>query len=192
MKCTKIEMMNKAIKLFQKNGFEATSVNQICEACNVTKGSFYNYYKSKTDILLDFYNVLLSNFSLSFADLIGIESYREQLWQVITYSIDATIKLGPDLLCNMMIADMKAGGAQFNASLERLQETAPGYHKLIYTLIQKTQEKEEIRSKSSPEQLWYAYTNGLLGIAMNWSASGGEYDEKEALRTLFDIIFEKN
>ena len=82
MKCTKTEMMNKAIKLFQKNGFEATSVNQICEACNVTKGSFYNYYKSKTDILLDFYNVLLSNFSLSFADLIGIESYREQLWQV--------------------------------------------------------------------------------------------------------------
>ena len=192
MKCTKIEMMNKAIELFKKHGFETTSVNQICEACNVTKGSFYNYYKSKTDILLDFYNVLLANYPLSIADLIGIESYREQLWQVISYSIDATIELGPDLLCNMMIADMKTGGEQFCASLGRLKETAPGYHNLIYTLIQKTQEEDEIRSKCSPELLWHAYTNGLLGIAMNWSACGGVYDEKKALRVLFDIIFEKN
>ena len=189
MKCTKSEMMNKAISLFKEQGFEATSVNQICEACNVTKGSFYNYYKSKTDILLDFYNVLLSDYTIIMANLIGIDSYKEQLWKALEYSIDATIELGPDLLCNMMIADMKQGGNQFCAKMEELEQRSSGYHNLVHTLMTKAKEANEIKSDSSPELLWYTYINGLIGIAMNWSASGGAYDEKEALRVLFDVIF---
>lgn len=189
MKCTKIEMMNKAIQLFKEQGFEKTSVNQICEACNVTKGSFYNYYKSKTDILLDFYNVIMADYSIVMASLIGVDSYKEQLWKVLEYSIEATVKLGPDLLYNMMVADMKQGAKLFSAKMEHLRETAPGYHNLVLTLITKLKESGEIRNDNSPEILWYTYINGLIGVAMNWSASGGTYDEKAALRVLFDVVF---
>lgn len=189
MKCTKKEMRETAISLFKEYGYDATTVNQICEACKVTKGSFYNYYKSKKEILLDFYDDKITNYPELMARLIKEKSYKEQLWKVLEFSIDATIDLGANLLYHMMIADMEQGAKLFNANLADLEDTAPEYVSVIRNLISEAQKANEIQNPGAPDRLWYVYVNGLLGVAMHWSSSGGEYDEKKALRNLFDIVF---
>ncbi|WP_162595903.1 TetR/AcrR family transcriptional regulator [Bacillus sp. CGMCC 1.16541] len=45
-----------AIKLFAKKGFNSTSVQEIVELCNISKGSFYIYFKSKDALLLSILN----------------------------------------------------------------------------------------------------------------------------------------
>ncbi|MCF8473154.1 MAG: TetR/AcrR family transcriptional regulator [Emcibacter sp.] len=45
-----------ALLLFAKNGFHTTSISQIAEAANVSKGLTYNYFKSKEDLLLAIIN----------------------------------------------------------------------------------------------------------------------------------------
>lgn len=45
------ELMNAALDLFATKGFEATTVNEIVEKAKVAKGTFYNYFTSKTEIL---------------------------------------------------------------------------------------------------------------------------------------------
>lgn len=40
-----------AIELFQKRGYNDTSINEICSACGVTKGAFYYHFNGKSDII---------------------------------------------------------------------------------------------------------------------------------------------
>jgi len=44
-------IMEKALELFAKQGFEATSVQQITEHCGISKGAFYLSFKSKDELI---------------------------------------------------------------------------------------------------------------------------------------------
>ena len=52
-------IMEKALELFAKQGFEATSVQQITEHCGISKGAFYLSFKSKNELILDLLDYFL-------------------------------------------------------------------------------------------------------------------------------------
>jgi AcrR family transcriptional regulator len=54
--------MEKALELFAKKGFEATSVQQITEHCGISKGAFYLSFKSKDELIL----ALIDHFMMQF------------------------------------------------------------------------------------------------------------------------------
>jgi AcrR family transcriptional regulator len=49
-----------AVELFAVNGFDGTSVQEIVELAQVTKGALYHYFTSKDDLLYEIYHALLS------------------------------------------------------------------------------------------------------------------------------------
>jgi AcrR family transcriptional regulator len=49
----KTKLIEQSLLLFEKQGFAETSIQEIVEACQVTKGTFYYYFKSKAELLLD-------------------------------------------------------------------------------------------------------------------------------------------
>lgn len=49
----KEKITRQSILLFEKKGFSETSVQDIVEALNVTKGTFYYYFTSKEQLLMD-------------------------------------------------------------------------------------------------------------------------------------------
>ncbi|MBS4207367.1 TetR/AcrR family transcriptional regulator [Bacillus sp. FJAT-50079] len=55
-------IMEKAIELFAKQGFKATSVQQITEHCGISKGAFYLSFKSKDELIL----ALIDHFMIKF------------------------------------------------------------------------------------------------------------------------------
>ncbi|QKE37332.1 MAG: TetR/AcrR family transcriptional regulator [Ferrovum myxofaciens] len=50
---TRNKIIQAAKRLFDKHGFELTSVDQIVTGANVAKGTFYQYYETKVDVLAD-------------------------------------------------------------------------------------------------------------------------------------------
>lgn len=48
----KQEMMNKAVHLFSVKGFHKTSVQEIAQAVDISKGAFYKHYDSKESLLV--------------------------------------------------------------------------------------------------------------------------------------------
>lgn len=64
-------IMEKALELFAKQGFEATSVKQITDHCGISKGAFYLSFKSKDELIL---------------------SLIDHFMQQITADIDYTVK----------------------------------------------------------------------------------------------------
>ena len=43
----------KSYELFLSGNFQFASVNEIVRACEVAKGTYYNYYQSKDEVYLD-------------------------------------------------------------------------------------------------------------------------------------------
>ncbi|MCI1858191.1 MAG: TetR/AcrR family transcriptional regulator [Sporolactobacillus sp.] len=57
MEARQSAIIKAAIHLFRRQGFAKTSVAAICSAAGVATGSFYRYYRSKTEIFVAIYNL---------------------------------------------------------------------------------------------------------------------------------------
>ena len=54
------EILRVAMDLFSKKGFELTTVEDITRAAHVAKGTFYNFFAKKEDVLLYFLDIEIS------------------------------------------------------------------------------------------------------------------------------------
>src|SRR5207302_6008468 len=48
-----------AVALFAEQGFDATTVQQVVDRAEVTKGALYHYFDSKDDLLYELYHALI-------------------------------------------------------------------------------------------------------------------------------------
>lgn len=66
MKSSKERIVETAVEFFATKGFDATSVHEICQAADVSKGTFYYYFDSKNvlfqHILQNWLSVIDQNF----------------------------------------------------------------------------------------------------------------------------------
>jgi len=85
MQSTKTEILESALQLFSKFGYEGTSVQQVCEAAGITKPSLYHYFGSKRGLLEA---LLQSKMSAWTAGLQKAAAYRND----ITFNIHELIR----------------------------------------------------------------------------------------------------
>jgi AcrR family transcriptional regulator len=57
MSSPKERIINTTFELFAKQGYNSTGINQIIAEANVARASFYQYFKSKEDLCVEFLNV---------------------------------------------------------------------------------------------------------------------------------------
>ena len=66
-------LRERALHLFRSHGYEATSVQQIADAADTAKATFFNYYPTKEHLLAEFHmtsvrEILASHAQMSFSD----------------------------------------------------------------------------------------------------------------------------
>ncbi|RBP90614.1 TetR family transcriptional regulator [Cytobacillus firmus] len=54
----KLQVIKKAHQLFLDKGFQATSIQDILEYSGISKGTFYNYFSSKNELLMSIFKTL--------------------------------------------------------------------------------------------------------------------------------------
>jgi AcrR family transcriptional regulator len=53
-------IVDAAVELFSRKGFDGTSVQEVVDAARVTKGAMYHYFRSKDDLLYEIYHELIA------------------------------------------------------------------------------------------------------------------------------------
>ena len=69
----KILIIDKSVELFAKNGFESTSVQDITEACGISKGAFYLHFESKNSLLISIFQLFLDKFTEKVSSALEME-----------------------------------------------------------------------------------------------------------------------
>lgn len=90
----KTTIIENAIKLFAAKGYHSTSIQEIADACGIAKGTLYNYFESKDDVML---SVLKYYSGMIMAEVEKIANDpsltpKEVFWRQIHYQLDEFVK----------------------------------------------------------------------------------------------------
>lgn len=179
---TKEALLTAAIDLFQKHGFEHITIDDICKEINVTKTAFYYYYKSKDELVRDYFSAdnMLSSDEL--ASILSAHDYANQVLRIIETRIRHVTKAGVALTKELY-------RIYLNDQVIPVLPEQGGLTDIVISLIERAQQEGQIKRTASPKILGDSLCCLSNGIILKWIMTGGEFDITEENRLLFEALF---
>lgn len=154
----------KALELFAKQGYQQTTVEDITEAADVGKGTFFNYFPSKEHLLLAFgeKQVLKLAAALEMAKASQMPM-REFLGRLAAEMTAAPAK-NPSVLGALLMANLSSERAR-----ELMRELQMRGLEMLSKIMEIGQERGEIRRDMAPAELASATRQMMMGTLLLWS-----------------------
>lgn len=86
-----------ALKLFQKNGYEDVSVNDICKEAGIARSTFYLTFSNKKEIVAKLLDEARVNHEDFFGDFIEADNDFERMWILCNRYLTVVIDFGSKL-----------------------------------------------------------------------------------------------
>ena len=186
----KENLLNKGVSLFWAQGYHGTGLQEILDAVNVPKGSFYNYFDSKEDFganviqhyIDPFVTQLASYLNNSDDDALGaIKRYFDAL----ILELEKSGFKGGCLLGNLMgeIGDTS------EACRTSLQLAVKRYRDLLQLALAKAQQQGAVRSDKSAEEMADLLINSWQGALLRMKIEKSSAPLKQCYQDLLDDFF---
>jgi len=161
---TRDRIFRSALQLFAEHGFTATTVEEITEAADVGKGTFFNYFRNKEDVLSALAEVQLDKYARSIqAAESGALTPRHalrDLWRRLPEEPGRSQALVRSLMVAFLTSP--AVREKMGRSLEQGRE-------MLARLFTLAQERGEARRDRRPLDLALAFQQKLLGTVLVWT-----------------------
>lgn len=124
---TKKHIFDVAHALFLRNGYQATSLNDVAKAAGVAKGTLYNHYPSKSDLLMEQEHLSVERLREMAKDIPADLPLIERICMLAQYDFEGVSSgvARADVLAgeNDVVTDLAlASRAEAYASFDRLRE----------------------------------------------------------------------
>jgi len=162
----------------QKHGFEDATIEQICKKAKVSVGSFYNYFKSKHDVL----NMIYESVDVYFSDIVSKEIETLPFSDKITtfflhYAIYAESN-GLDFVSHL-----------FGNSSNKLFIKQDRYmHVLMHQILEAAKNESkltEVMPLEDLEQFLFAIARGIVN---DWCLYEGNFSLREKMTRVFQFL----
>ena len=170
MRNTRGRIVSAAWKLFYEQGYEETTVEEIIELSETSKGSFYHYFDGK-DALLSTLSLLFDEKYEELEETLSPETdamdtllfLNAELFRMIENSIP--IELLTRLLSSQLITN----------SEKHLLDHKRTYYRLLRSIILRGQEKGEFSDALSVNEMVKLYALSERALLYDWCLCNGEY-----------------
>lgn len=157
----KKKILEQSIILFESKGFSETSIQDIVDAVKVTKGTFYYYFKSKEELLMDIHLRYISDIVQRQKEIVDdtAKDSKAKLYEVV-YMLLGSIKT-QGTSARVFYREMR------NLNEEHLAQIIPArdqFFSQLNKIVDEGIEKGEFRNDLRSDMITFA----LLG-ACNWS-----------------------
>lgn len=171
---TRGRIVSAAWKLFYEQGYEDTTVEEIIDLSQTSKGSFYHYFDGK--------DALLSTLSTLFD-----EKY-EELTEALTSDMTAMDKLlylnselfgmiensiSMELLARLLSTQLTTSGEKHLLDRNRI------YYKLLRKIITEGQSAGQLNTRTSVSEMVKLYALCERALMYDWCLSSGEYSLRQ-------------
>lgn len=180
----KQDIKEKSILLFEKKGFSETSIQDIVEALGVTKGTFYYYFTSKEQLLMDIHIGYIEEL-LERQKKIQQSSWsnREKLEQLLAVLITDIVNHGPS--GKVFFREMRHLSEENTREVKMKREL---FRKNVEAIISKGIEQKEFRKGLEPEIIAFAIL-GVTNWSYQWFNPTGEISANRLACIYSDLIF---
>lgn len=161
---TRERIFRAALGLFGEDGFQATTVEDITEAADVGKGTFFNYFSNKEDVLSALAEVQLDKYAHAIqAAESGALSPRQAL-RLLWLRLPEEPGRSQALVRSLMVVFLSSPHVRdkMTRSLEQGRE-------MLARLFAQAQERGEARRDRRPRDLALAFQQKLLGTVLVWT-----------------------
>jgi AcrR family transcriptional regulator len=175
-------IIDTACGLFMQRGYNAVTVQDICNACNITKTTFYYHLRSKDEIILNIYDPIVKNLTGHLLDVLLADNHWEQLMVIFESLVQESVKFGIDVHRQLFISNLNKdyGSFDFRDELTRV----------AVNLVEKAQKAGQIRNQSPAKELYQASAYAFLGYELTWSMKGDNFEGFNKVRCAMEQIYD--
>ncbi len=181
---TKKKLLDTAISLFKKYGYEKVTIEQICREADVTTGAFYHHLKSKAGVIVEGYAEYDEFVSQSFDKI--VEKNLPAADKVI-YGIELQAKFAIELGVEAITEIYKT---QITEDHEFFLNQQRSIVKIITLIVTKAQEEGELSKDAIPTQITDEILIVSRGVIYNWCQHKGKYDLLEKTKRVMTLFLE--
>ncbi|MDW5300363.1 MAG: TetR/AcrR family transcriptional regulator [Sedimentibacter sp.] len=176
---TRNKIYQASIKLVEQKGYCSIKIEDICKKAGVSIGSFYNYYKSKNDILIEIYKRADIYFENTVKPNVTEKSAVENMVDYFIYYAKYNEITGVETLKQLFAP----GNKMYTTKGRKMQA-------VLNEIIIKGQESGEIKEDVAPEEITEFLFIAARGVCYDWCAHDGSYDLQEFTKKYMKLLIE--
>lgn len=182
---TKGRIIEAAWRLFYRQGYDDTTVEEIIEESGTSRGSFYHYFEGK-DALLSSVSYLFDQKYEQLMETMDPDMDRfEQLMYLnreLFTMIENSISL--DLLARLYSSQLITRGEKHLLDHNRT------YFKVLRRIVLEGQERGELRGDVTVNEVVRVYAMCERALIYDWCLSGGDYSLKQYACRVMPMFFQ--
>ncbi len=185
------EIILAALKVFSAKGISSATIKDIAEEANIGKGTVYEYFKSKKEIILSAFSMFLEGGDYSIEMLSNLkEPPDERLKKGLYIFSDAVKKDGVEMFelifdfWSVGIKEKKYRSEFYN----HLKDFYSRYRNTFSDIIKDGQKKGIFNKDISSESIGAMIIGMLDGLMAQWILDGESVDYSDIVKTMAEII----
>lgn len=183
---TQAALRDAFIDLVEQYGLDAISVGDICNAANITRGTFYNHFKDKEALVVAFEDQVIG----------GLDIFQERMAHLSLAELAKCVALKQPLPLLVEMFDYLAGeGAFLHAMLGPGGDAAFALRirDAVCTNLVQSVLHEKYRKSTDPFVGYYVsfYASAYLGMIMRWIETGRNESSEDMARIAQRLLFIK-
>jgi AcrR family transcriptional regulator len=180
---TRERLFRAALDLFAQKGFVETTVEDITEAADVGKGTFFNYFPSKDHILLAFGEMQLNKLEAAIEVARRTDEPMPEFLGLLALRMAQEPVRNPAIIRIILQAYLST--TPVRAAMMDLQKRV---HALHSQMIQLGQERGEIRNDLPAAEIAHVFRQTIFGTLLIWSLYG-DATLQSRIDTAFNILW---
>jgi AcrR family transcriptional regulator len=166
---TRERLFNAAVRLFAEKGFAETTVEDITNAADVGKGTFFNYFPSKEHILIAFSDMQLGKLE-RFVEAArnGSEPMRA-FFQTMSQQLTSEPAKKPDMVRALLQANLSSSSVR-----DVMRQKNTRGENLLSQLVEIGQERGEFRRDVAALEIARVFRQLTFGTLLLWSVYGDD------------------
>ena len=171
---TRGRIVSAAWQLFYEQGYEHTTVEEIIEASQTSKGSFYHYFDGKdallstlSDLFDEKYDALMETMDPAMPALDQLLFLNSELFRTIENSVSL------ELLARLLSTQLVTSGDKHLLDYRRT------YYRLLRKIISRGREEGQLTDRLSVSEMVKLYALCERALMYDWCLCGGEYSLRD-------------
>jgi AcrR family transcriptional regulator len=173
-----------ALDLFAQHGFADTTVEDITNAADVGKGTFFNYFPSKDHILLAFAEMQLAKLQAIIENLRSTYVPVPQFLRTLAVRMTEEPGRNPSIVRAMLLANLSSTPVREGMRINQARG-----HKLLTEFVQIGQERGELRNDLPAGDIAHVFRQTVFGTLLVWSLYGDD-SLATRIRTALDVLWQ--
>jgi len=183
---TRRKIYDTAVSLFAKKGYSKVTIDDICGKMGFSKGAFYNYFKSKDQIIMECF--LASDEYYRTDALKEIANLNRRTDQLVAYYrlvLKNMTRIGKPVMQAVFHSEVA-----FNKKVSYINSERRSFYIVGESLVEKAQKAGELRTDLSSKQITNIIVRSFSGLIYHWCLPGSKFDLEEAGEKVLEVLID--